>query len=259
MAAASTPSPDVPDMRPIAIMACSISRRRRDEELYEGSRDRFMDGDAEAVYRVVVRASEVHAVGEDDDGQVNRRVDPERGAGESSVPVRVLAEIAADHRILRRAEREPDAAAEVALLHVLGPGQARELVADDRAVAVHPRDPRDVVGGAEEPGVTGDAAHGERVLVVDLAAQALLAPGLVLLGSHGSVPRTRPEVAGRRLDRAEHMLAHQIGVRPLRDPRERLGEHDVAEVAVLEGARVLRQRLLRRTPDRLVRILGVAP
>jgi succinate dehydrogenase / fumarate reductase iron-sulfur subunit len=112
-------------------------------------RHRFVDRDAEAIRLLVVPAAEIDAVGEEDDGEVELWIDPQRRAGETGVPVGVDAEVATDHRPVRRAERQADAAPHVALLHALRPCGPGEVVADDRAVAEHPRDGRDVRRRAE--------------------------------------------------------------------------------------------------------------
>src|SRR6185503_3703669 len=114
MAARLIPSPEVPDIMPTAI-TCRFSCERR--------RHGFVHRDAEAVHRVVVAAPEVHAVREQNDGEVELWIDPERRAGESSVAVCVDAEVAADHRAVGRAESEAESAPHVLLLHML---RARE-------------------------------------------------------------------------------------------------------------------------------------
>src|SRR5216683_4663388 len=151
IAARLMPSPEVPDIIPT-----EITRRLS----CEGSRHRFVDRDAEAIRLLVVPATEVDAVREEDDGQVELRIDPQRCAGETGVPVGVDAEVGTDHRPVRRAKREADAAPHVALLHALRPCGNREVVADDRAVAEHPRDGRDVRRRTEEPGVSTDTTDG---------------------------------------------------------------------------------------------------
>src|SRR2546428_9504427 len=116
IAARLMPSPDVPDIIPIAItwrFSC------------EGRRYRFVHRDAEAVGRVIVVPTEVHAVRQQHDREVELRIDPQRGAGEAGVPVGVDAEVATDHRPVRRAEREADASSDVALFHPLRPRARR--------------------------------------------------------------------------------------------------------------------------------------
>src|SRR5207247_2570423 len=83
----------------------------------------------------------------------------------------------------------------------------------------------------------------------DLAAQALVPPLAVLLRRGGELPRTRAEVGVLGLDHREHSLAHEIRERRTTDLGEAGREHDVAEVAVLEVADLLGQRLLCREPD----------
>ena len=140
-----------------------------------------MHGDAEFVHLVVVLSAEVHAVREDDHREVDRGIDPERGTRESGVPVRVEAHVAADHRLARRAQREAETAAHVVVANELAARVTRELVADDRAVAVHARDRGGVRRRAEETRMPGDAAHREGILVVDFTAQPLLSPLVVAL------------------------------------------------------------------------------
>src|SRR6185295_17991561 len=86
MAARLMPSPEVPDIIPTAITG-GFSRER--------GRYGFMHRDAEAVHRVVVAAAEVHTVREQDDREIELRIDPERRTGESGVAVGVDAEVAA--------------------------------------------------------------------------------------------------------------------------------------------------------------------
>src|ERR1700687_703137 len=149
IAARFMPSPEVPDIIPMAITP-GFSRER--------GRDGFVDRDSEAVHRVVVRPAEVHAVREQDDREIELWIDPERRAGETGVPVRVDAEVATDHRPIRRAQREADAPSHVALFHPLGPRESGQLVADDGAVPEHAREGRNVRRGAEETGVAGAPA-----------------------------------------------------------------------------------------------------
>src|SRR5204863_8768798 len=96
-------------------------------------------------------------------------------------------------------------------------------------------------------------------LVVDLAAQTLLAPRPVALRRRALPAGPRSEVARQRLERAEHALADERGERRAADLGERLREHEVPEVAVLELAEVLGERLLRRAPDRLLQRVHFLP
>src|SRR5688500_4443022 len=141
IAARFIPSPDVPDIMPTAIIR-RFSRERR--------RHGFVHRDAEAVHLVVVATTEVHAVREEDHREIEPRVDPDRRAREAGVPVGVDAEVAPDHRTVRRAQRETDPAPNVALLHVLRPRECGEVVPDDGAVAEDPRDRRHIGGRPEE-------------------------------------------------------------------------------------------------------------
>src|SRR5688500_9626775 len=250
MAARFIPSPDVPDITPTAIIR-RFSRERRG--------DGFVHRDAEAVHRVVVPAAEVHAVREQDDGQIELRIDPERRAGETRVPVGVDAEMATDHRPVRRAEREADAAPHVAVLDVLRPRERGEIVADDGAVAKDPCDRRHIRGRPEEARVSRRPRERERVLVVDLTAEASHPPLGVLLGRDAALGETRAEVRVERIDRPEDPLAHQLPERLSTDRGERLREHDVAEVAVGERAKVLGERLLRGAPQCLFPGLRLLP
>src|SRR5947209_20615418 len=129
-----------------------------------------MDGDAELVERIVVLATEVHAVGEDDDGEVDRWIDPEARAGESGVTVGVEREIAAAHRPARGAQGKTEAPADVVARNLFGARERRQLVANHRAVAEYARKRGHVGRGAEKARVPADPADRERVLVVDLAA-----------------------------------------------------------------------------------------
>src|SRR5207247_6206495 len=97
IAARLMPSPDVPDIIPTEI-TCRLS--------CEGRRHCFVHRDPKAVGRVVVVPSEVHAVRQQHDREVELRIDPERGPGEAGVPVGVDAEMAPDHWPVRRAQRE---------------------------------------------------------------------------------------------------------------------------------------------------------
>src|SRR5687767_6762233 len=117
IAARFIPSPDVPDIIPTAIIRRFSCERRR---------YRFVQRDAEAVELVVVPATEIDAVGEQDDGEVELRIDPDRRPGEAGMPVGVDAEMATDHRAVRRAERQADPAPHVLLFDVLRPGERGE-------------------------------------------------------------------------------------------------------------------------------------
>src|SRR6185503_5769998 len=250
MAARLMPSPEVPDIIPTAITGRFSCERRRHG---------FVHRDAEAVHRVVVAAPEVHAVREQDDGEVEPRIDPERRARESCVAVGVDAEVAADHRAVGRAEGEAEPAPHVLLLHTLGPRLGREVVPDDGAVAEDPRDRRDVRGRPEEASVPGRASEGVRVLVVDLAAEAAHPPLRVFLRRDAALREPRTEVRIHSLDGQEDPFAHEIGERGTADRGEPLREHDVAEVAVRERAEVLRERLLCRAPNGLLTRLRLLP
>src|SRR5256714_14830231 len=95
------------------------------------------------------------------------------------------------------------------------------------------------------------AAHRIRVLVVDLAAQALVTPFGVLFGRGTLHGRARAESARTRFHDLEHSFAHHVSERLACDARETGGQHDVAEVAITELADVLRERVLRREPHHL--------
>src|SRR2546423_2234193 len=97
------------------------------------------------------------------------------------------------------------------------------------------------------------AAHRIRVLVVDLAAQALVTAFRVLFGRGALLGRARAESARTRFHDLEHSFAHHVSERLACDARETGGQHDVAEVAVAELADVLRQRFLRSEPHNLLR------
>ena len=142
---------------------------------------------------------------------------------------------------------------------MLGPREDRELVPDHRTVAEDADERGDVGCGPEQPGVSGDAPHRERVLVMDLAAQAPPPILAIVFGRRAALAGTRSEVGGLGLDGAEDALAHEIGEGRAADLRKTGREHDVAEVAVRERADVLRERLLRREPDGFFRALGLAP
>src|SRR5713226_1623983 len=115
--------------------------------LESGPRKRFVDGDAEAVQGLVVGPPEIHAVREQDEREVLRWVDPHARAGEPGVAERVDAE---ERKALRRTEDESDPAPDVVAAVLLGAREVAQLVADDRTVAVHADDRREIRGGPEQ-------------------------------------------------------------------------------------------------------------
>src|SRR5688500_7411584 len=112
---------------------------------------------------------------------------------------------------------------------------------------------------SDEARLTRRPLERDRVLVEDFAAEASHPPLGVLLRRDAALGETRAEVRVERVDRPEDALAHQLPERRATDGGERLREHDVAEVAVGERAEVLRQRLLRRAPERLLPGLRLLP
>src|SRR5256714_13410929 len=94
------------------------------------------------------------------------------------------------------------------------------------------------------------AAHRIRVLVVDLAAQALVTPFGVLFGRGALLGRARAESARTRFHDLEHSFAHHVSERLACDARETGGQHDVAEGAIAGIAGVLRPRVLPRAPHK---------
>src|SRR5205823_7247321 len=163
----------------------TASSRRR-----SGRGERLMHGDAELVERIVVLTAEGHAVGEDDDGEVDRWIDPEARAGESGVTVGVEREIAAAHWPVRGAQGKTEAPADVVARNLFGARERRQLVADHRAVAEY----------ARKRGHVGRRAEKARVPQTPPTANAF---------SSWTSPRKRL----RRHSRSSSVAAHRSGGR----------------------------------------------
>src|SRR2546423_4020106 len=89
-----------------------------------GLGQRLVDRDTEPVQLLVVGPAEVHAVREQYDREVLRRVDPHARAGEPGVAERVLAE---ERQPLGRTQHETDATTHAAAAVRLGPSEIPPL------------------------------------------------------------------------------------------------------------------------------------
>ena len=163
---------------------------------------------------LVVLAGRVHAVREQDDVQPALGVHPHRGAGEAGVAEGPGREERAGRRVARLPGRR------AALARLVGgrvpaerargerdPGPLREQLhrgagddpppAERAPVEERLREVREVGRGGEEARVGGDAAQGEGVLVVHLAAHDAAAPRVVLR-RRDAVEEVRPAAGTAR-------------------------------------------------------------
>ncbi len=146
---------------------------------------------------LLVFASGVDAVGEECDEELAVRVDPDAGAGEAGVAEAVWRKIMAagaafggdgpaegaraTRKLLRRGELRDGGAPQNAVMCV------------DSAVEQHLAKRGDIRRGAEESGVTGDAADGEGVFVVHFALHQAVPQFVVDLRRRNP----RPQFLGR--------------------------------------------------------------
>ena len=160
---------------------------------------------------------------------------------------------AEERKALRRPQDQSDPAPDVVAAVLLGAREVTQLVSDYGTFVVDADDRRDVRGRAEQAGMSRHAAHRVRVLVVDLAAEALAPPLGVLFGRGALFGRPRAVFTRPRLDDVENALVHQRAEGLACDVRESGGQHDVAKIAVAELSDLLRERLSRCEPHQLVR------
>ena len=126
----------------------------------------------------------VDSVGEEDDESLCDRIDPQARAGEARVSVgsaggKPAPARAGERRVDVPAESAPAGAVGLHARHLGDGGRAQNAHAVELSAAEeHPGKTREVGGGGEEPGVTGDTPHGARGGIVDDAAQHRSLDGL---------------------------------------------------------------------------------
>ena len=191
---------------------------------------------------------DVDAVGQDDDGRLARRVDPDRRAGEAGVAEALaLREQLAAGRAVARVHvpaAGPLAAGDgTGRRHEPHAERAQDALAVQlAAVQEHAGVAGQVVGGAEQAGVAGDPAQRRRPRVVDLADEPVAVP----LGRRGRprLERVRgPEAGVAHAERLEDVGPGELVERLAADPLDQLAEDDEAHVAVAEPRPRLRLEL----------------
>ena len=199
----------------------------------------------------------VHAVRQQHHEHLALGIDPERRAGEAGVAVGVVAEVLA--AAARAAAGVPAERARAG--RALGEQRDRGVGDDARAVVLaavehHLREDGEVGGGAEQPGVAGDAAERVRVLVVHFALERIAARRSRLRSARCA---SRSESAGRKnvsvmpsgsKTRSCEELVEPLARRRFDDEAEHVG----AEVGVLVAAAGLADE--RRRDDRGARFVG---
>ena len=213
----------------------------------------------------------MHAVRQEHDVALAAGIEPQRRAGEPGVPERSDRKQLAAVGGVRRVD-VPAEAANVA--HPGRRGRRRHArhrrggedadIAERSAVQQHAAEPRQVRGGAEESGVSGDAVHASRRRIVDDPAQKRR------VDRRGTRPLERRAPLGRRDSRAQRFCRQERGVfHPERfedvrlrkmvealtaDASNDLAEHEEVDVAVDEALAGRGGRhLVDRTADRFVR------
>ena len=202
----------------------------------------------------------MHAVRQEDDVGIGRRVEPERRSGEAGMAERPerqqLPPVRREHRVDVPAEAAPVPLAR-RRRHGGHPGNGerreRSHAVHRAAAQQHPTEDRQIGRRAEQPGVAGHTSHPARRRVVHRAAE-----------HHGVRPVARPTQRWTRLGRrnpwhqrrrrVEHRVAHaERHEDPLADvvlerqaghPRHDLAEQEEVDVAVDEPLAWRRQQHL---------------
>ena len=135
-------------------------------------------------FRWAACPSGVNTVGEENDEHVAVRIDPERRAGEACVAVGTLAEVLAAASVPgacvpAKCPRACRARREQAHCRIRDQPRAAVL----STVEHHLREDGEIGGSAKQSRVPSDSAEGERILVVDLAAERISARRVDLGGS----------------------------------------------------------------------------
>ena len=198
----------------------------------------------------------MHGVGQQNDVGIRHRVDPHRSSSEAGVAKAADRQQFAAIGRERRFDIPAKTAQNGCRRRLLRGGQFFDGGGRDYEFAIEHglRKARQVIGGREHAGVSGDAAHGAGGGVVDHAAKH--APVIIFGGRNGGNPTRRRQVAGAgHRQRLENMLRRILFERQARELLDQLAEHDEIDIGVAKAGAGGGDRLLpvRQFVGRLLR------